>query len=314
MKTSLEKALQNKTKTNKSRDTEIETEREPELTHLFKNNSFDFSLYREFLYISHAGFFFMCGVPLTHPVLASSFISREYPSHIPCCLHFYLGSFSYTSHACFVFLWGVSLTHPMLAFFLSFFFFLIQGVSLTDPVLASFPCGEFLLHIPYRLYFLSGEFLLHIPCLLYFSVGSFSYTSHAGFSFKVGGDGVLLHIPYWLYFNLRSFSYTSHACFLCGEFLLHIPCWLFFFFSLMWRETQFSLYFYLGSFSYTSHADFFHFFFIFSSSFFIAGSFSCTSRTGFISIWGVSLTHPMLALFFCGVFLLHIPCWLFFFF
>ena len=176
MKTSLEKALQNKTKTNKSRDTEIETEREPELTHLFKNNSFDFSLYREFLYISHAGFFFMCGVPLTHPVLASSFISREYPSHIPCCLHFYLGSFSYTSHACFVFLWGVSLTHPMLAFFLSFFFFKSRG------------------------------FLLPIPCWLRFHAGSFSYTSRTGFIFYLG-----------------SFSYTSHACFifLWGVSLTH---------------------------------------------------------------------------------------------
>ncbi len=182
MKTSLEKALQNKTKTNKSRDTEIETEREPELTHLFKNNSFDFSLYREFLYISHAGFFFMCGVPLTHPVLASSFISREYPSHIPCCLHFYLGSFSYTSHACFVFLWGVSLTHPMLAFFLSFFFFNLggfsyrsragfvsmRGVSLTHPVPALFFIWGVSLTHPMLALFFCGEFLLHIPCWLQF--------------------------------------------------------------------------------------------------------------------------------------------------
>ena len=58
--------------------------------------------------------------------------------------------------------------------------------------------------------------------------------------------------------------------FLSGEFLLHVPCWL---------------HFYLGSFSYTS-------------------------RAGFIFIWGVSLTHPVLASFLSGEFLLHISCWL----
>ena len=68
-----------------------------------------------------------------------------------------------------------------------------------------------------------------------------------------------LHIPCWLYFYLGSFSYTSHADFIfyCEEFLLHIPYWLCF---------------NLGSFSYTSHA--------------------CI-----IFLWGVSLTHPMLASF-----------------
>ena len=55
-------------------------------------------------------------------------------------------------------------------------------------------------------------------------------------------------------------------------------------------------------------------------------SFSYTSRADLIFIWGVSLTHPvlassffiwgaslshsMLALFFCVKFLFHIPCWL----
>ncbi len=62
------------------------------------------------------------------------------------------------------------------------------------------------------------------------------------------------------------------ASFLCGEFLLHIPYWLYFF--------------YLGCFSYTSHV--------------------CL-----IFLWGVSLTHPILALFLSGDFLLHIPCLLF---
>ena len=108
-----------------------------------------------FSYISHAGFIFICGVSLTHPMLVSFlsgefllhipcwfhfylgvslthpvlalFDSGEFLLHIPCWLHFYLGSFSYTSHAGFTFIWGVSLTHPMLV---------------------SFLCGEFHLHIP----------------------------------------------------------------------------------------------------------------------------------------------------------------------
>ena len=57
------------------------------------------------------------------------------------------------------------------------------------------------------------------------------------------------------------------------KFFLHIPCWL---------------HFYTGSFCYTS-------------------------RTSFIFIRGVSLTHPMLPSFLSGEFLLHIPCWLHFF-
>ena len=43
------------------------------------------------------------------------------------------------------------------------------------------------------------------------------------------------------------------------------------------------------------------------------GSFSYTSCAGFIFIWGVSLTHPMLASFLSGEFLLNIPCWLHFY-
>ena len=60
--------------------------------------------------------------------------------------------------------------------------------------------------------------------------------------------------------------------FLCGKFLLHIPC---------------SPHIYLGGLCYTSRA-----------------------RSFFIFIWGVSLTHPMLASFLSGEFLLRIPCWL----
>ena len=122
----------------------------------------------------------------------------EFLLHIPRWLLFFF----------FFLTWGVSLTHPMLASF-----FLTWGVSLIHPVLASL---------------LSGEFLLHIPCRLYFSVGSFSYTSHAGF-----------------YFNLGSFSYTSRVGFIfiwrvslthpmlvlvfCGKFRLEMLCHPFFF-------------------------------------------------------------------------------------
>ena len=60
---------------------------------------------------------FIAGDPLTHPVLAS-FLSGEFLFHIPCWLHFYVGSFSDTSHAGFTFIWLVCLTHPMLALLL----------------------------------------------------------------------------------------------------------------------------------------------------------------------------------------------------
>ena len=59
----------------------------------------------------------------------------------------------------------------------------------------------------------------------------------------------------------------------------------------------------MGSFSYTSHVGFF---------FFNVGSFSYTSHADFVFMWGVSLTHPVLASFLFGEFLLHIPCCLHF--
>ena len=46
---------------------------------------------------------------------------------------------------------------------------------------------------------------------------------------------------------------------------------------------------------------------------FYLGNFSYTFRAGFIFNVGVSLTHPMLTLFLCGEFLLHIACWLHFY-
>ena len=181
----------------------------------------------------------MWGVSLTHPLLAS-FLSGEFLLHIPCWLHFYLGSFSYTSHAGFIFIWGVSLTHPVLALLF------MWGVSLTHP--------------------LSGKFLVHITCWLYLHLGSFSYISHAGFIFIWG----------------VSLTHPMLVSFLYGEFLLHIP----------W-----SLHFYLGSFSYTSHAGFLL-------------MWGVSTQLCIICIWGVSLTHPVMALFVSGEFPLHIPCWL----
>ena len=131
--------------------------------------------------------------------------------------------------------------------------------------------------------FLCREFLLHILCwlLFFFYLGSFSYTSHAGFIFM----------------QVVSLTHPVLALFLSGEFLLHVPCLLIFFFS-----------FSLGSLSYTSHTVFVSL----SLSLYLSLS---------LSMWGVSLRHPMLALFLyeafsytvlasflSGEFLLHIPC------
>ena len=202
----------------------------------------------------------MCRVSLTHPMMAS-FLCGDFLLHIPCWLHFYLGSFSYTSHAGF---FPFPLNCGEFLLNIPCWFHFTLGVSLTHPMLTLFLCGEFLLHIPCRLRF----------CIW----GNFSYTYHSGFIFVfvflylflIGGVSLthpllaslyiwefLLHIPCWLHFYLASLSYTSRAGFtfiwgvslthsmldllLSGEFLLHIPCWI---------------YFYLGSFSYTSHAGF----------------------------------------------------------
>ena len=108
----------------------------------------------------------MWGVSLTQPVLAS-FLSGEFLLHIPRWRQFDLGSFSYTSRAGFIFMSGSSLTHSVLALILSadlsyishVGFIFIGGVSLTHPLLALFVCKEFLLHIPYWLYFYLFYFL-----------------------------------------------------------------------------------------------------------------------------------------------------------
>ena len=94
--------------------------------------------------------FFIGGVSLTHPVMASFYVgSYSYTSgadvfmwkifltYVPCWL-VHVGSLSYTSCAgCLM--EGVYITHPV-------FGALKWRVSLTHPLLASL-CGEFLLHI-----------------------------------------------------------------------------------------------------------------------------------------------------------------------
>ncbi len=155
-------------------------------------------------------------------------------------------------------------------------------------MLASFLCVEFLLHI-----------LSWLP-LLY--LGSIPHTSRAAFIFIWG----------------VSLTHPMLALFFCGEFLLRIPCWLFFF-PFFFKSRGFLLpipcwlRFHAGSFSYTSRTGFI----------FYLGSFSYTSHACFIFLWGVSLTHPMLAsvlrwvgmgfsytshtgfIFICGVSLTH---------
>ena len=117
-----------------------------------------------FSHISHAGFIFIWGVSLTHPVLAS-LLSVEFLLHIPCCIYSSVWSFSYTSHAVFTLLCGVSLTYPKLGFLVFLEKRLIWWVSLTYPVGFIFIWGVSLTH-PVMAWPLSGEFLLHNQCWL----------------------------------------------------------------------------------------------------------------------------------------------------
>ena len=203
------------------------------------------------------------------------------------------------------FFWGGGgggyLDIPCWLFFLSFFNlgsfyytsragFYVWGVSLTHPMLALY---------------LSGEFLIHTPFRLHFYLGSFSYTSHACFNFLWGISytshfTLFLFILFFFKFWGVSLTHPVLASFSCGEFRWLIPYWL---------------YFYLWSFSNTSHACFIFrgggggggllywgvslthpmlalFFIIFN-----LGSFSYRSRAGFVFMRGLSLTHPVLALF-----------------
>ena len=142
-----------------------------------------------------AGFIFMEGISLTHPVLFFFFFffffffkSGEFLLHISCFFIFILFG---------VFLFRI----------VCWFLFFIGGASLTHLVLAAY---------------LSGEFLLYIPCWLHFSMGSFSYTSCAGFIFiwRVFLTHSMLFLfaffslslSLFFFLNLGSFSYTSHGC------------------------------------------------------------------------------------------------------
>ena len=197
-------------------------------------------------------------------------------------------------------------------------------LHLSAMLFSNYLSGEYLLHIPCWHNILFGEFDLHIPCWLHFYLGnvsytsraciiflwgvslthhfylgSFSYTSHAGFFlyFFI----FLLHIPCWLYFHVGSFFYTSHGCFvfLWGVSLTHTGLFSF----NLGRNSYTSragFIFYLGSFSYKSHAciSFFGEFPLHISCWLLfsyLGSFSYISRAGFFFMWGVSLTHPVLA-------------------
>ena len=74
-------------------------------------------------------------------------------------------------------------------------------------MLASFLCGEFLLHIPYWLYFIGGVSLTHPVLASFFNLGSLSYISRAGFFFFLFIWGVFLKPPMLAsFFYLGSFS------------------------------------------------------------------------------------------------------------
>ena len=176
--------------------------------------------------------------------------------------------------------------------------------------------------------FLSGEFLLHIPCWLhfvsfFFFLWSFSYTSHTCFIFLWG----------------VSLTHPVLASFLTGEFLLHVRCFFFFFFFFFFFSLSLFLFSFSGDFLLHIPCRIYYIWgvsltqpmlvlfcsgeillhvprtyrAVFCCCCFNLGSSSSTSHAGFIFIWGVSLTHPVLASFLFGEFLLHIPCWFHFY-
>ena len=145
-----------------------------------------------------------------------------------------------------------------------------------------------------------GEFLLHISCWLS-NLGSFFYTSRSGFIFIWG----------------VSLKHPVLASFLCGVFLLYIPCWLCLCGEFLLHNPC-CLHFYVGTLTHPVLAffSFFFKFFFYGAFVFYVGWFSYISRAGFFFflsyffIWGVSLTHLVLALIWPSDFLVHIPCWL----
>ena len=153
-------------------------------------------------------------------------------------------------------------------------------------------------------------------------MGSFSYTSHVSFfllsfssssffflfSFSLGtlSNTSRAGLIFIYFFIFSGFIYTYNAdffyLFLFWEFLLHIPCWLRFYPGNFSYTSRTGFIFYLGSFSYTSHACFIFLWGVslthpMLASFLSRVGFSYTSHTRFFFIWGVSLTHPMLSFF-----------------
>ena len=183
--------------------------------------------------------------------------------------------FLYTSHTDFFCMRGVSIRHPALLFFhFSFFHFYLGSFSYTSHAGLIFTWGVSLTH-PLLALFFFGECLLHIPWWIHFLIFYFIWgvsLSHPVLASFLSGE-FLLHIPCWLLF-------------LSPQVLLHIPCWLRLFIgAVSLKHPVLVLFFLSGSFSYTSHV-------------------------GVIFMWGVSLTHPVLASLLSEEFFLHIQCWL----
>ena len=309
---------------------------------------------------------FLSGEFLPNNLCWLHFLSGEFLLHIPCWLCFYVVSLCYTSRVTFIFIWE-GLCGEFLLHIPCWLCFYVVSLCYTSRVTFIFIweglCGEFLLHIPCCLHFYLRRFMWEVslthPVLPSFLsgkvyVGSFSYTSRVAFIFIWEGlcGEFLLHIPCWLRFSFTlgvslthpvlvsffsflfypdSFPYISPAgflliwgvspkqpmlaSFLSGEFLLHIPCWLCFYvvslsytsrvtFMFIWEglcgefllHIPCCLHLYLGRFMWgvsLTHPVLFIFFFF-----------------SFLFFSGVSLTYPMLDSFSSWEFFLHIPCWL----
>ena len=173
--------------------------------------------------------------------------------------------------------------------------FFIRVVSLTYPVLVSFFIGGVSLTHLVLASFLSGDFLLHIPCWLHVSVGSFSYTSRAGLFFL-----------FLFFFFFSFFFFLFYVGIFSGmqSFLKTSPkekSWVEDGPEKIWKShTQ------------NREGTLQH---PIQSRTKPNKSFSYTSSAG-VFVWGVSLTHPVLASL-CGEFpyveiFLHILCWLLF--
>ena len=198
-------------------------------------------------YTTHAFFIFIEGVSVSQP-MPTLFLCGEFFLHIPCCLHFYAGSFSYTSRAGFIMYARTFSDTSRVGFVVLFVFIHLRSFSYTSH--AGFFLFFFIFFF-FFFFFLTWEFLLHNPSWVCFYLGSFYYTSRAGFIFNSGvslthpvlaiilsGDFLLhtpchfeflLHIPCWLHFYLESLDISCAGLIFMGKILLHIPCWLWFY-------------------------------------------------------------------------------------